>query len=98
MINNYSEEGKNKLSVDSTNFGPVRLARQGGGAGDPSNDRITTCNICRNNGFPHEAIEFEKVNGRVLSDGTHEVASWKLRDYFTGRKHEHRQKEMEFDE
>jgi hypothetical protein len=58
--------------------------------GDISNDRIKTCYICKNNGWPHEAITFEKILGRVLSDGSNEIRGWTIRDYFTGQIHRHR--------
>ena len=63
-------------------------------AGDRNNDKIITCNICRNNGFPREAIDFQKVSGRVLSDGTNEVKGWVIRDYFSGNKHVHKQRRV----
>ena len=61
-------------------------------AGDRNNDKITTCNICRQNGFPREAIEFQKVNGRIRSDGTNEVKQWIVRNYFDGNTHEHKER------
>jgi hypothetical protein len=59
-------------------------------AGDLNNDKITCCKICRSNGWPHEPIQFEKVPGRVLSDGTNEVARWHVKNYYDGRPHSHR--------
>lgn len=59
-------------------------------AGDISNDKIKRCYICRNNGWPHEPITFEKILGRVLSDGSNETRGWIVRDYFTGQIHHHR--------
>jgi hypothetical protein len=93
MIDTYSEEGNKSLSVDSANFGPV-LARHGAAAGDTSNERLKVCYICKANGFPHEAIEFRKINnGRIRNDGSFEYQKYEVLNYFTGRKHEHRQME-----
>ena len=58
------------------------------------NDRIKTCDVCKNNGYPHEAIMFEKVLGRVLSHGSYETKSWIIRDYFTGQIHCHRSSKL----
>jgi hypothetical protein len=52
-------------------------------AGDKNNDQITNCKICYSKGWPHEPITFEKVNGRVLSNGSNEVKKCIVRDYFT---------------
>jgi hypothetical protein len=61
-------------------------------AGDVANDKIKSCNVCSTNGWPHESIQFQKVPGRVLADGTNEVKGWRVRDYFTGRAHTHKSK------
>jgi hypothetical protein len=61
-------------------------------AGDVNNEHIKRCYICKDNGWPREAIEFQKVDGRVKSDGTNEVKAWIIRDYFTGRIHEHKER------
>jgi hypothetical protein len=63
-----------------------------GAAGDKSNEQITCCRICARNGWPREPIDFQKVKGRLRSDGTFQAASWKLKDYFTGRQHQHKQR------
>jgi hypothetical protein len=60
-------------------------------AGDKNNDRITNCNICTANGWPHEPIDFEKIAGRILADGTREAAGWWLKNYYTGQPHKHKQ-------
>jgi hypothetical protein len=52
-------------------------------AGDLPNDKVPNCHTCKKHGHPHEAVTFEKVNGRLRNDGTYETAYWKLRDYFT---------------
>lgn len=59
-------------------------------AGDKNNDQIKTCLICAENGFPHEPILFEKVPGRILADGTNETKSYRVLDYVTNEKHEHK--------
>lgn len=59
--------------------------------GDKNNERITNCRICRENGFPHEPIDFEKIPGRMLSDGTRETAGWRLKNYYNGEPHQHKQ-------
>jgi hypothetical protein len=63
----------------------------GAASRDLNNWQLTNCRICRSNGWPHEAITFSKVNGRVLSNGTNEVKKWIIRDYFTDNIHEHKQ-------
>jgi hypothetical protein len=60
-------------------------------AGDKSNDDVTRCRICASNGWPHEPIDFEKIPGRMLADGTLETADWKLKNYYSGEPHEHKQ-------
>jgi hypothetical protein len=60
-------------------------------AGDVNNEKLKTCFICKNNGWPREAISFERINGRCRSDGTNEVKGWIIREYFTGREHAHRE-------
>jgi hypothetical protein len=59
-------------------------------AGDLPNGRVKFCYTCKNRGYPHEAIEFENIPGRLRADGTNEVAGWQLRNYFDGLLHEHR--------
>ena len=60
-------------------------------AGDRPNERVIFCNKCRNNGFPHEAIDFRKVNsGRIKNDGSYEFQRFEILNYFNGSKHEHR--------
>jgi hypothetical protein len=59
-------------------------------SGTVDNDKLPLCRICASNGFPHEPLRFEKVNGRIRSDGTNEVKEWVLRNYFTGHNHVHR--------
>ena len=63
---NYNSDGANyKHSSDHGQ----KVIEHGGAAGDVNNDQIKRCYICLDNGFPHEAITFHKVNGRVLSSG-----------------------------
>jgi hypothetical protein len=61
--------------------------------GDLNNDRIKCYNICRTDGWPHEPIQFERVPGRVIADGTKETKSQRIRDYFICRGHVHKQKQ-----
>ena len=64
-----------------------------GGSRSLENNRIRSCKVCATNGFPHEAIIFQKVEGRVLSDGTNETKKWLVLDYFQPcrlHKHKHR--------
>ncbi len=65
----------------------------GAASGDLNNWQLKNYRICRSNGWPHGAITFEKVLGRVRSDGTNDVARWIIRDYFTGREHKHKTKQ-----
>jgi hypothetical protein len=60
-------------------------------AGDVNNDQIKRCRICKDNGWPREGIEFQKVNGRCRSDGTNDIKKWIVKDYFTGQIHQHKQ-------
>ncbi len=60
-------------------------------AGDRSNENVVKCKICKSNGFPHEAIDFRKVNsGRIKNDGSYEFERYEVLNYFNGSKHEHR--------
>ena len=61
-------------------------------SGTLDNDKLPLCRICKQNGFPHEPLRFEKVYGRIRSDGTNEAKQWILRDYFNGNRHVHRSK------
>jgi hypothetical protein len=74
------------------------LAAADAAAGDLDNEKVRFCYTCKNKGYPHEAITLEKVNGRVLSDGKNEVVEWKLKDYFTGRHHQHKQQQQQYGE
>jgi hypothetical protein len=60
-------------------------------AGDKNNDEVTRCSICASNGWPREPIDFEKIPGRMLADGTRETAGWRLKNYYTGQPHHHKQ-------
>src|SRR5215212_8122183 len=62
-------------------------------AGGKNNNDITTCRVCASNGWPHEPIDFGKVNGKIRGYGTYEAAYWKLKDYYAGEPHEHKPKE-----
>lgn len=77
-----------------TKYDRVFLTKNAAG-GDVSNDKIKICYICKDNGWPHEAIAFERVLGRVLSDGHNETRGWIVRDYFTGQIHRHRSNKQE---
>jgi hypothetical protein len=84
------EDRTNNVSVLDSQHKTKVIGVKSAAAGDVSNDRIKTCYICKNNGWPHEAIAFERVLGRVLSDGYNETRGWIVRDYFTGQVHCHR--------
>jgi hypothetical protein len=71
------------------------IAVKNAAAGDLPNEKIKICYICKNNGWSHEAITFERVLGRVLSDGHNETKGWIVRDYFTGQIHRHRSNKQE---
>lgn len=61
-------------------------------AGDKSNDNVRFCYVCRDRGYSHEAIDFQKILGRIFGDGTRETAGWILKDYSTGNKHVYKQR------
>jgi hypothetical protein len=63
-------------------------------AGDLSNDQVKYCYVCKDIGYPHEAIEIQKVNGRLRNDGTFEATSWTLKDYYTGEPHQHKSRKQ----
>ena len=48
--------------------------------------------VCADRGFPHEAIEIHKINGRLRNDGTYDVQGHEVRDHYTGRPHQHKQR------
>jgi hypothetical protein len=58
---------------------------------DKNNDQVTNCRICASNGWPHEPIDFQQIQGRMLSDGTRETVGWKLKNYYTGQQHKHKE-------
>jgi hypothetical protein len=62
-------------------------------AGDLANDKVPHCYTCQKRGYPHEAITIEEVKGRPLSDGINEVLGYKIKDYFTGSLHQHKQQQ-----
>lgn len=65
-------------------------------AGDRNNEGIRFCYTCKANGFPHEAIDFRKVNaGRIKNDESYEFQRYELLNYFSGGKHEHRRSAAE---
>jgi len=66
------------------------IAVKNAAVGDLPNEKIKFCYICKNNGWPHEAITFERVLGKELSDGHNETTGWIVRDYFSGQVHSHR--------
>lgn len=61
-------------------------------AGDKSNDRITQCKICARNGQPHEPIDFQRIEGNILADGTQEIVGWRVVNYFDGNQHKHKKR------
>jgi hypothetical protein len=61
-------------------------------AGDLPNDKVKHCYVCADRGFPHEAIEIHKINGRLRNDGTYDVQGHEVRDHYTGRPHQHKQR------
>jgi hypothetical protein len=86
---------------ESESYGRTNGVNQGEGselilrvaaAGDKSNDKVRFCYVCRDSGYPHEAIDFQKIPGRMLGNGTHETAGWILKDYTTGNRHVHKQR------
>jgi len=88
--------GNNKLIHLTVSQPSKREPKDGSGlytaaAGDLANEKVPNCHTCKKHGHPHEALSFEKVNGRLYNDGTYKAAYWKLRDYFTGRPHQHKQ-------
>ena len=58
--------------------------------GELPNDKVKTCNVCRDRGYPHEPIKIEKEYGRVLSNGTNEVKAYRLINYYNDTPHEHK--------
>ena len=80
----------NNVNVSASSHKYENLLDKKLAGGDLSNDKIKICYICKDNGWPHEAIAFERVLGRVLSDGRNETKGWIVRDYFTGQIHHHR--------
>ncbi|MGC2428733.1 MAG: hypothetical protein WA421_16990 [Nitrososphaeraceae archaeon] len=64
------------------------------GAGDRPNDKVVNCKICKSNGYPHEPIDFRKVNsGRIKNDGSYEFQRYEVLNYFSGGKHEHKHRQ-----
>jgi hypothetical protein len=59
-------------------------------AGDKNNDDVTRCRVCTSRGFPSEPILFEKIPGRVLSDGTNEVKRYHVINYTDNSPHKHK--------
>ena len=61
------------------------------GAGDRSNEQVKFCHTSKNNGFPHEVIDFRKINsGRIKNDGSYEFQWYDVLNYLNGSKDEHR--------
>src|SRR5436189_4848334 len=87
MTNIRNDDKPNNFSSVETADGFVL---HGAAAGDLNNYKIKTCKVCADNGFPNEPIIFEKLNGRVLSDGTNEIAGYRHVGYFTNREHRHK--------
>lgn len=85
---NNLERPSNNVNVSDPHY--KIIAVKSAPVGDLPNEKIKTCYICKDNGWPHEAIAFERVLGRVLSDGRNETKGWIIRDYFTDQIHHHR--------
>lgn len=58
--------------------------------GQKNNDDVARCKICSEKGFPNESILFEKIPGRILSNGTNEVKNYRVLNYTDNSKHEHK--------
>jgi hypothetical protein len=63
----------------------------GAATGDLSNDKIQTCRVCKNQGFPNEPITFQKISGTVLADGTTETVGYRVLDYHSNIEHTHKE-------
>jgi hypothetical protein len=87
MTNIQNKDQSNKFSSVETADGFVL---RGAAAGDFDNDKIKTCKVCKHNGFPHEPIKIEKIDGKVLADGTNEIAGYRLLDYYSDKEHTHK--------
>jgi hypothetical protein len=87
MTNLRNEDQPNKFSSVEAAEGFVL---RGAAAGDLPNERVKVCYTCRNRGHPHEAIILEKIDGRLLTNGTYEAVGWRLRNYFDSRLHQHK--------
>jgi hypothetical protein len=87
MTNIRNENQSNKFTSIKTADGFVL---RGAAAGDLDNDKIKTCKLCAHNGFPHEPIKIEKINGKVLANGTNEIAGYRLLDYYSDKEHTHK--------
>jgi hypothetical protein len=98
MLNLVSENTK-EFPVQKSSFAAHAVKHRhfilNGASGDLHNDEVRFCYTCRNRGWPHEAIEFEKINGRLRNDGSYEALGWRLRNYFDGREHQHKQRRSE---
>jgi hypothetical protein len=93
IVENNIEEHENKsLPEIADDIGSKLLntqITQHFASGTVDNDKLPLCRIYASNGFPHESLRFEKVNGRIRSDDTNEVQRWVLKDYFTTHNHVH---------
>lgn len=87
MTNIRNEDQPNKFSSIDT---AETLFLRGAAAGDLDNDKIRTCKLCAHNGFPHEPIKIEKINGKVLADRTNEIAGYRVLDYYSDNEHTHK--------
>jgi hypothetical protein len=97
MIKKNLDSDKHKLSslqakdAASADFKHKHYHVAEAAVGDKNNDYVITCRICASTGWPHEPIDFEKIPGRMLADGTRETAGWRLKNYYTGEPHHHKQ-------
>lgn len=98
-MNNIESPSNNTNILDPHRKKSRVIVLKSESVGDITNERIKTCCICKDNGWSHDAITFERVLGKVLSGGRNEPKGWIIRDYSTGQVHSHRsnkQKECEF--
>jgi hypothetical protein len=79
-------EHKNKANLKD--IGGVAEAA----AGDLANEKVKHCYVCADRGYPHEAVEIHKTNGRLRNDGTYDIKGHEIRDYYTGRPHQHKER------
>jgi hypothetical protein len=90
-MNHHESESDGR--TNSVNQGEGReIILRVAAAGDKSNDKVRFCYVCRDRGYPHEAVDFQKIPGRMLGDGKRETVGWIVKDYITGNMHVHKQR------